>query len=228
MVKGSATKTLVSAFGALAGMAGIEHGIGEILQGNVAPGRMMILAWPGSEPFRILGGEPAMTIVPNLLATGILAVMFSLIYAYWAYTFAGRKHGWPVLVGLALAILVSGGGFGTALLGLLTGLAASQVNAPQGRWSLNSGNAQRFLGMAWPWAMGASLVAWLSLLLGTVVFEYIFGTDPADPVIGLAICSLIVSALVLFLLAAFTGFIRDSWRQAEAVQRSSTKRAAPA
>jgi hypothetical protein len=31
----SATKTTVSAVGILMGVAGIEHGIGEILQGNV-------------------------------------------------------------------------------------------------------------------------------------------------------------------------------------------------
>lgn len=34
---GAATRTVVAVFGALAAMAGIEHGIGEIRQGGVAP-----------------------------------------------------------------------------------------------------------------------------------------------------------------------------------------------
>ena len=70
----NATKVTVSIFGALAGLMGIEHGIGETLQGNIAPDGLMILSWPGSELFHILTGEPAMTIVPNLLVTGILAI----------------------------------------------------------------------------------------------------------------------------------------------------------
>ena len=51
-----------------------------MLQGNVAPEGIMILSWPDSEVFAILAGEPAMTIVPNLLITGILAILFSLLF----------------------------------------------------------------------------------------------------------------------------------------------------
>ena len=43
---GSATRITVSTFGAMAGLAGIEHGIGEILQGGAAPEGVMILSWP--------------------------------------------------------------------------------------------------------------------------------------------------------------------------------------
>ena len=70
----NATRVTVSTFGTLTGLAGIEHGIGEVLQGNSTPKAFVILSWPGSEAFRILAGEPAMTIVPNLLATGIVAI----------------------------------------------------------------------------------------------------------------------------------------------------------
>ena len=94
----SATKVTVSTFGALAGLAGIEHGIGETLQGNIAPDGMMILSWPGSALFRILAGEPAMTIVPNLFVTGMLAILFSLVFLVWATMFVQRKNGGLVLI----------------------------------------------------------------------------------------------------------------------------------
>src|SRR6266511_487450 len=74
-----ATRLTVSTIGALIALAGVEHGIGEILQGDVAPAGTIIESWPGSEPFRVLAGEPAMTVVPNLLATGVLAVLSSLL-----------------------------------------------------------------------------------------------------------------------------------------------------
>ncbi|HEX9118128.1 MAG TPA: hypothetical protein VGA61_18835, partial [Anaerolineae bacterium] len=63
----NATRVTVSTFGGLVALAGLEHGIGEALQGNVAPARIFISSWAGPGPFDALGGEPALTIVPNLL-----------------------------------------------------------------------------------------------------------------------------------------------------------------
>jgi hypothetical protein len=53
----NATRLTVSTFGAIAALAGIEHGIGEVLQGNKAPEGIMILSWPDSELFEILAGS---------------------------------------------------------------------------------------------------------------------------------------------------------------------------
>ena len=74
----NATRTVVSTFGLLAGLAGIEHGLGEILQGSVGPEGPVIESWPDSKAFEILGGEPAMTVIPNLLVTGIVAVIVAV------------------------------------------------------------------------------------------------------------------------------------------------------
>ena len=82
-----ATRIVASTFGVLAGLAGIEHGIGEILQGNITPASMMIASWPDAALFRILAGEPAMTLVPNLLVTGVLASVVSLVLLIWAVAF---------------------------------------------------------------------------------------------------------------------------------------------
>ncbi len=40
----NATRVFASTFGAIFALAGIEHGIGEIFQGNVAPSGIMILS----------------------------------------------------------------------------------------------------------------------------------------------------------------------------------------
>jgi hypothetical protein len=114
----SATKVTVSTFGVLTGLAGIEHGIGEMLQGNIAPDGMTILSWPESALFDILAGEPAMTVIPNLLVTGILAILSSLIFLIWATLFVQRKHGGLILILLSIVMLLVGGGFGRQYLAL--------------------------------------------------------------------------------------------------------------
>jgi hypothetical protein len=108
----NATRVTVSTFGALAGLAGIEHGVGEVLQGSVDPGGVMILSWPDSELFRSLAGEPAMTIIPNVLATGILAILVSMTFLVWATMFAQRRGGGLILLVLSALMLLAGGGFG--------------------------------------------------------------------------------------------------------------------
>jgi hypothetical protein len=139
----NATRVTVSTFGTLAGLAGVEHGIGEVLQGNRKPEEMVILSWPGSEAFRILAGEPAMTIVPNLLAIGILAITVSLIFLVWVTVFAQRRHGGLVLILLSIAMLLVGAGFGPPILGVIVGLTDTRINAPLRWWDTHISGGSR-------------------------------------------------------------------------------------
>ena len=66
------------------------------------PGTMLV---PALLVFRILSGEPAMTVVPNFLATGILAVLASLAFLVWATTAAHRKHAGLVLIALGVIFI---------------------------------------------------------------------------------------------------------------------------
>ena len=73
-----ATKITVAVLGLLVAFAGIEHGVGEIMQGPVAPESLVIESWRDVTAFAQLGGEPALTVIPNLVITGILAIGVSL------------------------------------------------------------------------------------------------------------------------------------------------------
>ena len=207
----NATRVTVGVFGAVAALAGIEHGIGEVLQGNVAPGGVVIASWPDSALFRTLNGEPAMTLVPNLLASGILAILASLAFLAWATLFVQKKHGGLVLFSLSIVMLLLGGGFGPPLLGIILAVTASRIHGPLAWWRRHlSVGLQGTLGRIWLPSLVAGLVFWLLLCPGVPILGYFFGVD--NPFLVLAAFLL---AMGFLLLTIITGFAHDIQRQAE-------------
>jgi hypothetical protein len=167
---GDATRIVVATFGVIMAFAGLEHGIGEMLQGPVAPASWFIQSWSEADAFEILAGEPAMTVVPNLLVTGILTVIVSLAVAVWAVGFAHRRHGGLVVIGLSLLLLLVGGGFAPPLLGIVLGIGATRIGAPSRR---PPGRLGRALARSWLPILGVGVVAYLGLVPGTVLLSLV-------------------------------------------------------
>src|SRR5579859_506273 len=204
----SATRVLVSTLGILMGIAGIEHGIGEILHGNVAPAGIMFPSWPDSAFFSIVGGEPAMTIIPNLLVTGVLAILISATFLVWATLFVRRQNGGLVLILLAIAMLVAGGGIFPPILGIIIGALGTRITAPLTWWRSHlSARPRHLLGAAWSWSFIACLMAWLLLFPGINLLGYFFGVSNPNLTV-----SLILFAFGSLLLTTLTGFAYDSER----------------
>jgi len=122
--KVSTARAAASTIGVIAGLGGASHGPGEILQGNVVPSGIMIEAWPG---LASLGGEPAMTIVPSFLVTGVLAIIFGLIVTVWAAAFVQRKNGGLVLILLSVILLLLGGGILPPGFGVTAGIIGTRI-----------------------------------------------------------------------------------------------------
>lgn len=171
---GRATDVTMAVLAGLLAMTGIEHGIGEIRQGPVAPRSLVIESWPDSPAFEVLAGEPALTVVPNLAYRGILAVLISLLAATWAAVAAHRRHGGLVLVGLCGVLLVVGGGFGPPLLGTVLGLTLTlaQRRAPR---SIPDAGLARW----WPWPLVVATASFLGLFPGTVLLQQLTDLDAA-------------------------------------------------
>jgi hypothetical protein len=210
----NATRVMVSTFGAFVGLIGVEHGIGETLQGNITPDGLMILSWPDSALFRILGGEPAMTVVPNLLVTGILAILVSLIYVVWAVAFVQRKNGGLILMLLAIIMLPVGGGIFPPILGIIISVVGTRINAPLTWWRAHlSAGSRRFLAKLWPWSFGAGLIAWLGMFPGTVLLWHFWGVNSPNLVFVLLLCMFgFLASTVL------AGFAYDIQRQTGSYQ----------
>jgi hypothetical protein len=120
----SKTRLAASILGIFAGLGGASHGPGEMLQGNLAPNSLVIEAWP---KLTALQGEPAMTIIPSFLVSGILTVIVGVLVAVWAAKFVPRKNGGLVLILLSILLLLVGGGLFPPVFGVAAGIIGTRI-----------------------------------------------------------------------------------------------------
>lgn len=119
------TRVTASILGIFAGVGGgVFHGIGEILQGSVAPGGIMIEAYPAMQA---TAGEPAMTIVPNFLITGILSIIMGVVVTLWAALYIRKKNGGLILILLSIMMLLLGGGIIPPIIGIIGGIIGTRI-----------------------------------------------------------------------------------------------------
>lgn len=204
----SATQVTVTTFAVMMGLAGIEHGVGEILQGSRAPADLIFPSWPNSDFFRNVAGEPAMSIVPNFFITGLLAVVFSALYMMWATKFVQRKHAGLVMILLAIVMLLVGGGIFPPIIGIFIGILATRINTPSiEQRTRPTVSRQSFLSKVWPWSFVVCVSGWLILFPGANLLGYFFGVD--DPNL---IVILVIFALGSLLLTVIAGLMRDRRR----------------
>ncbi len=202
----SAARIVASVFGVLAGLGGVTHGLGETLQGNIAPSGIMINSWTEGPIATNMGGEPAMTIVPNLLVAGVLTILISLAVLVWAAAFVHRKNDGLVLILLSGIMLLVGGGFAPPIIGIIAGVAGLGINAPRTWWYKGLPvSIRRFLAGLWPWVFGVCVANGVFLVLGSVILVFLFGMNNPD----LFVNSFLFAVLSL-LLTVFTGVAHDS------------------
>jgi hypothetical protein len=190
-----APQATVSTFGTIIGIAGLEHGVGEILQGNITPSGIMIESWPNIEAYEILAGEPAMTIIPNLLLSGIFTIIVSIIMMIWAIIHIQKTNGGNVLILLSFLLLLVGGGFGPPIMGFIVGWGGTKIHSPS-QWLAR----RRSFGKIWPIMFVSGIIGYFSLWPGLVMLSVLF---PADSLPAMQLTLFGFSTLVLALLSSF-------------------------
>ena len=200
-----ASRVTVSTFGAIIGIAGIEHGVGEILQGNKAPEGFYIESWPDNPLYEILSGEPALTIIPNLFLTGILAIIASIVLIIWTVFFIERKYG-PLIFLLLnfIGMLVGIGVAGPILIGIITGLVGTRINS-QVTWMNEHVSARDFLSKIWIYVYFVSVFSWFSLWPGLIILGLFVSV--IDPLIVIVLA---LFSFVSFILTIVSSFAYDS------------------
>ena len=199
-----ATTILYLTLGILAGIMGIEHGIGEVLEGNQPPEGVFILSWPDSAFFEIMSGEPALTIIPNYLVTGVLAIFFSSIFLVVLVKSSLNGKVITLLFVLLFLMLLTGGGFGPPILGIIAVLIALKRNSPLKLWNKLPSRLHSSLSRLWPWSFGLCLVGWMMLFPGAALIVFFTGMDNA--------LLMVIPILIAFAFIPITlclGFSRD-------------------
>jgi len=165
-----ATRIVAASLGIFAGIGGAEHGYFEILQGHVKPEGLMIASLgPPCEPDKIWNAcEPAMTVIPSFLVSGIVATLLGIITMIWAAAFVHKKRGGLILILLSVALLLTGGGIFPPVIGFVAGIIATKINKAFPKWA--PGGLSAFLATLWPWP----LVAFFVWMFGQFIIGHFF------------------------------------------------------
>ena len=134
------------------------HGYYEILQGNARPAGLIISSiGPPCVPEETWNAcEPAMTIVPSFLVSGILSVLIGLVIVLWSLFNIRRKLGGVTLILLSVLLLLFGGGFFPPLIGIIGGIAGLKIRTPITTQS--AGPVIQLGSRLWPWPLVIFLV----------------------------------------------------------------------
>lgn len=215
VVRNNALWLVAALFGAIAGVLGIEHGYFETRQGNETPGGIVISAvgplCRASQAWH--GCEPALTIIPNMRLTGILAMIAGVAVVLWAVAFVQRRHGGLILLLLTLVLFLVGGGFTTLFFGMVAGVLGTQIHTPMPWFRAHRlGVAVRLLAVLWPWV----LIAYLVWFVVEPVLGYFFN----DFVLKLTPLMTIATPVLLLLVVAiaYAHDIRKQWDTPPAVK----------
>jgi hypothetical protein len=151
-ISNKATKRVAELFGIIVGLAGIEHGVLELLQGDVPIDGIMINAIGDAYKFWPEASERALTIAPTFLLTGILALTLGILVTLWAGIFIERRYGATILLILTLSLFLVGGGFAPIFLSILAVLMATRIDKPLTWWRTHlSTGVLALLAKLWPW-----------------------------------------------------------------------------
>jgi len=126
-------RLVVAAFGILCGLTGIIAGFFEVLQGNVATNGIEVSYIGPNYSMANDFTYFAITIVPNFLVTGILAIIVSSLVIVWSVSFAHRPYGATILLVLSVTQMLVGGGW-VIDLAIIMCILATRIGKPLTWW----------------------------------------------------------------------------------------------
>ena len=211
----SATRVVASTLGAVVGLAGMEHGFFEMLQGNASTSGLVIDAIGPAQKLWSGATEPALTIIPNFLVSGIAAITVGLLVTIWAVAFVQRKYGAFILLLFSIVLFLVGGGSPPIFLGVVASAVATRINKPLKWWHAHlSVNVRRVLAKLWPWSIIAFVfMFWFAVAIAITGWPIvIFDANGTNALPILSLLGYISD--VIMLVAVVAGFASDIQRRA--------------
>jgi len=205
-----ATRIVAAVFGSLIGLSGINHGICETTQGFKPTNGFFIFAIAPGNNWSVWteGGEAAFTVIPNLLITGLLAIIVGLFMVIWSIGFIHQPQGVRVFLFLALLLFIFGGGIGQIIFFPLEWYVASKINQPLSGWQkILSSPCRRVIKNWWRWTLPLCAILFL-ITLEIAIFGYVPGVSDHDQL--KYICWSFLGGVILLLVISFvSSFAHD-------------------
>jgi hypothetical protein len=207
----NAARAIVSTLGVLFAVSGLNHGLFETLQGNTPTPGLFIRSIGPHQQMWPYGTEDAFTLIPNFLASGVVAIAISLVIVVWSLWFVDRKHGSAVFLLLFILLFLSGGGVAQVVFFTLAWAVSLGIHKPP-KWPSRflSKSARARFGKLW---LGGLVLFALPALavLEIAIAGYVPGVE--NPERRLHICwGLLVIGLGSLLVGIAAGFVHDAGR----------------
>jgi len=199
------TKITASAIGVLLGLSGIfNHGLFEILQGNITTNGFYIEAIGENHRFWLYGTEGAFTLIHNFLITGICAVLVGLAIVFWSLKYIHVKHGATVFLSFLILLTLVGGGIGHIILFIPTWAFTTRINKSLDWWEkIISVRLRKKLSAIWIYFLPATLISWL-IVMELGIFGYFPGQGNPDTILNIVfifLFSTVILACISFICA---------------------------
>jgi hypothetical protein len=191
------TKIFVVIMGVLTGLTGAMHGLAETMQGN-KPTEGLVLA-----------GIGAVTLIPNYLYTGIIAVLAGICIIIWTITSIHKKHGPAVYLALSVLLFLSGGGVALILGFLVTWTLATRIDKPLTWWrKVLDERSGKALSAMWKFSF---ISCFSALFIAMLIWAVLTPPGPSykQPVYVYTCWSFLALSLIFLILTIITGFARD-------------------
>lgn len=196
-----ATRVIVATLGVIFGIGGMGHGFFEVLQGYTPTNGLIIHAIGEANRMWAYGNEPAFTIIPNFLLTGIAAMLVSLAIIIWSAGFLHKKHGSLIFLLLFILSFLVGGGIGQVLFFTVGWAFSTRIHKPLTWWrKVFPAGMRKALAKLWlPFLMISSLLILYTLEIA--IFGFVPGVSNPDIITLVMLATL--GAGFLFLIFAF-------------------------
>lgn len=202
----NATRVTATTIGIFFGLfSGVNHGFFEFLQGNMSTNGLLINAIGEAQRFWPAGTEPAFTIIPNFMITGILSIIVGLAIIGWSIWFLPSKYGRSIFLGLFILSVLVGGGIGQIFFFLPAWAFATRMGKPLTWWrKALPRNSWPFLSRLWVITL---VLATLVMLIGLemAIFGYFPGMTDLDALQNTNMI-FVFSSAILYIISFIAGF----------------------